>query len=115
MSVGGLLPSSFRHRWCSNLRVPPNPRIHPTAIRCAHRGGRCGADSTLEATLYDLPAVAALARPRLAGSSLAARQRIVEGDFFTDPLPEDHDAILLANILHNFLPEPRRHKGAIPE
>jgi hypothetical protein len=32
--------------------------------------------STLEAVLYDAPAVAAL-----------ARLRIVEGDFFTDPLP----------------------------
>jgi SAM-dependent methyltransferase len=61
--------------------------------------------SSLEATLYDLPAVATLARQRLAGSPLAARLRIVEGDFFTDPLPEGHDAILLANVLHNFLPE----------
>jgi hypothetical protein len=62
----------------------------------------------LEATLYDLPAVAVLARQRLAGSPLAARLRIVEGDFFTDPLPEDHDAILLTNVLHNFLPERNR-------
>jgi SAM-dependent methyltransferase len=64
--------------------------------------------SGLEATLYDLPAVAALARQRLAGSPFAARLRIVEGDFFADPLPEDHDAILLANVLHNFLPERNR-------
>jgi O-methyltransferase domain/Dimerisation domain len=61
--------------------------------------------SSLEATLYDLPAVATLTRQRLAGSPLAARLRIVEGDFFTDPLPEGHDAILLANVLHNFWPE----------
>ena len=58
--------------------------------------------------LYDLPAVAALARQQLAESPLAARLRIVEGDFFTDPLPEDHDAILLANVVHNFLPERNR-------
>jgi SAM-dependent methyltransferase len=64
--------------------------------------------SGLEGTLYDLPAVAALARQRLAGSPLAARLRIVEGDFFMDPLPEDHDAILLANVFHNFLPERNR-------
>ena len=32
----------------------------------------------------------------------------MEGDFFTDPLPEDHDAILLANVVHNFLPERNR-------
>jgi hypothetical protein len=63
---------------------------------------------SLEGTLYDLPAVAALARQRFAGSPLETRLRIVEGDFFTDRLPEDHDAILLANVLHNFLPERNR-------
>ena len=62
----------------------------------------------VEATLFDAPAVAALARQRLAGSPVAARLRIVEGDFFTDPLPEDHDAILLANVCHNFSPERNR-------
>jgi ubiquinone/menaquinone biosynthesis C-methylase UbiE len=58
----------------------------------------------VEATLFDVPAVAALARQRLAGSPVATRLRIVKGDFFTDPLPNDHDAILIANVLHNFLP-----------
>jgi ubiquinone/menaquinone biosynthesis C-methylase UbiE len=62
----------------------------------------------VEATLFDVPAVAALARQRLAGSPVAARLRIVEGDFFTDPLPNDHDAILIANVFHNFLPERNR-------
>jgi SAM-dependent methyltransferase len=62
----------------------------------------------LEGTLYDLPAVAALARQRFTGSPLETRLRIVEGDFFTDRLPEDHDVILLANVLHNFLPERNR-------
>jgi SAM-dependent methyltransferase len=59
----------------------------------------------VKATLFDVPAVAALARQRLAGSPVATRLRIVEGDFFTDPLPDDHDAILLANVCHNFVPE----------
>jgi SAM-dependent methyltransferase len=62
----------------------------------------------LEGTLYDLPAVAALARQRFSGNLLEARLRIVEGDFFRDRLPEDHDVILLANVLHNFLPERNR-------
>jgi SAM-dependent methyltransferase len=64
--------------------------------------------STLEGVLYDAPAVAALARQRLAESPLASRLRIVEGDFFTDPLPEDADAVLIANVFHNFLPERNR-------
>jgi ubiquinone/menaquinone biosynthesis C-methylase UbiE len=62
----------------------------------------------MEATLFDMPAVAALARQRLAGNPLATRLRIVEGDFFTGPLPDDPDAILIANVLHNFLPERNR-------
>jgi SAM-dependent methyltransferase len=62
----------------------------------------------VEATLFDVPAVAALARQRFAGSPVATRLQIVEGDFFTDLLPVDHDAILLANVCHNFLPERNR-------
>jgi ubiquinone/menaquinone biosynthesis C-methylase UbiE len=62
----------------------------------------------LEATLFDLPAVSGLARGRLVGESMATRLHIVEGDFFVDPLPRDHDAILIANVLHNFLPERNR-------
>ena len=62
----------------------------------------------VEATLFDVPAVAALARQRLAGSPVATRLRIVEGDFFTDPLPADHDVILIANVCHNFLPARNR-------
>jgi hypothetical protein len=34
--------------------------------------------------------------------------RVIEGDFFTDRLPEDHDAILLADVCHNFLPARNR-------
>jgi hypothetical protein len=62
----------------------------------------------IEATLFDLPAVSGLARRRLADESMATRLHIVEGDFFTDPLPTDHDAILIANVFHNFLPERNR-------
>ena len=62
----------------------------------------------LEATLFDMSAVAALARQRLAGSAVATRLRITEGDFFTDPIPQDHDVILLANVFHNFSPERNR-------
>ena len=58
-----------------------------------------------QATLFDVPAVAALARQRLAGCPVATRLRIIEGDFFTDPLPEDHDVMLIANVFHNFCPD----------
>jgi SAM-dependent methyltransferase len=56
----------------------------------------------LHATLYDLPGVAAAARGRLAGTPYETRIHVVEGDFFKDPIPEGHDAILIANIIHCF-------------
>ena len=51
----------------------------------------------LEVTLFERTAVAEMVRERANGSELS----IVEGDFFQDPLPPEHDAILLANIVHN--------------
>lgn len=59
----------------------------------------------LRGTLFDLPRVAAIARERLQDRPGADRIEIVEGDFFEDAIPQDHDAILMANILHNFPPE----------
>lgn len=59
----------------------------------------------LQGTLFDLPAVAARARAPLAASPIASRVQVVAGDFFTDALPAGHDVILIANVLHDFLPE----------
>ncbi|PYQ54166.1 MAG: polyketide synthase [Acidobacteria bacterium] len=56
----------------------------------------------LEATLMELPAAAAVARQTIAASPAAARIRVAEGDFFRDPLPEGHDAVILANVVHLF-------------
>ncbi len=61
--------------------------------------------SGLECTLFEIPAAAAVARQRLAGTPYATRIRIAEGDVFKDPIPEGHDAILLANFVHIFTPE----------
>jgi ubiquinone/menaquinone biosynthesis C-methylase UbiE len=60
------------------------------------------------ATVFDRPGVAAVSRRRLAGEPAADRLRVVEGDFFAGPIPAEHDVILLANVLHNFLPERNR-------
>ena len=56
----------------------------------------------LEVTMFERPRVAAMARERANGSGNGAALTIVEGDFFQDPLPRGHDAVLLANIVHNF-------------
>lgn len=58
----------------------------------------------LEVTLFEMPAVAALARQALRATPEGARIAVVEGDFFRDPLPPGHDAVLLANVLHLFSP-----------
>lgn len=59
----------------------------------------------MEGTLFDLPAVTALTRQRLANNPLTTRVQFVAGDFFTDALPSNHDVILIANVLHDFVPE----------
>ena len=56
--------------------------------------------SNLEATLFELPAVAAIARQHLASKPGAAQIEIVAGDLFQDPLPSGYDAIIVANVLH---------------
>ena len=59
----------------------------------------------LACTLFELPPVAAVARRRLTTTPLAQDLQIVEGDFFQDPIPADHDAIIIANVWHNYSPE----------
>ena len=55
----------------------------------------------LDVTLFEQPRVADMARKRANDTQM----EVVEGDFFQDRLPRDHDAVLLANIVHNFPPE----------
>ena len=62
----------------------------------------------LQGTLFELAGAAAVARQRLAREPEGARVEVVVGDFFTNPLPAGHDAIIVANILHLFLPEQNR-------
>jgi SAM-dependent methyltransferase len=58
----------------------------------------------LAATLVERPEVAALARRRLAGTPIA----VVDGDALADPLPDGHDAVLIANVAHLLSPEDNR-------
>jgi O-methyltransferase len=41
----------------------------------------------------------------LSSSALAGRIRVVEGDFFKAQIPGDHDAVIVANVVHLFSPE----------
>ncbi|WP_326558434.1 methyltransferase [Micromonospora sp. NBC_01796] len=59
----------------------------------------------LTATLLDLPEVVEVARAEVSGDPLADRMELRGADVFVDPLPEGHDAVIVANFLHLFSPE----------
>jgi SAM-dependent methyltransferase len=59
----------------------------------------------LRGTLFDLPEAAGVARPRLTQDPAGDRAEVVEGDFFQDPIPDGHDVVLIANVIHLFSPE----------
>jgi SAM-dependent methyltransferase len=62
----------------------------------------------LSATLFELPAISAIARRALSEAPGGGRIAVVEGDFFQDPIPLGHDVVLLANVIHLFSPEHNR-------
>ena len=66
-----------------------------TVDRCPH----------LDATVFELPVVARVARERVAAAGLAERVRVVAGDAFADELPSGHDVFLVANLAHYWSPE----------
>jgi hypothetical protein len=59
----------------------------------------------LKGTLFELPQVAELAERNLAASRVADRVSVLTGDVIEDDLPTGHDVVLLANIIHYFLPQ----------
>jgi SAM-dependent methyltransferase len=54
----------------------------------------------VQGTLFELAGACAVARQRLAGVSEGARITVIEGDVVKDPLPDDHDAMIVANTVH---------------
>jgi phospholipid N-methyltransferase len=54
----------------------------------------------VQSTLFEFPAAAAVARQKLGGTDLAKRIAVVEGNFLSDKIPADHDAIIVANVVH---------------
>lgn len=55
----------------------------------------------LQVQVFDLPAVAELARARFAREGLAGRAEAVGGDFFNDELPRGADLISLVRVVHD--------------
>src|SRR5262249_36441764 len=60
---------------------------------------------SLAATLFELPETAAVARRMLVNTPEAARIAIAEGDIFKGPPQGGADVVLMANVVHIFLPE----------
>jgi acetylserotonin O-methyltransferase len=61
----------------------------------------CQRYPNLRGVLFDLPAAAPLAQEVIAASNVVDRIQIIEGDFFTDPLPEG-DLFAVGRILHDW-------------
>ena len=57
----------------------------------------------LSGTVFESPRVAALTREKVA--PLSGRIEVVAGDFHVDALPEGHDCLIAANVLHLSGPE----------
>jgi demethylspheroidene O-methyltransferase len=55
----------------------------------------------LELSLFDLPAVADIARDKFAAQSLGNRTTVTEGNFLTDQLPKGSDVVSLIRVLHD--------------
>jgi SAM-dependent methyltransferase len=66
------------------------------------------ANPNLRATLVEIDPVVRLARTRVEEAGLGARISVVEADILEGPLPDGHDAVLLANVVHLFSPEHNR-------
>lgn len=56
----------------------------------------------LTGTVLDLPHVCGLARQRIDAAGMGQRIGTVPADFFKDPIPSGHDAVLLSMILHDW-------------
>ncbi|MBK7580033.1 MAG: methyltransferase [Myxococcales bacterium] len=56
---------------------------------------------------FDLPPVAPVARRHVEAMGASGRVKLVEGDFFTDPLPEA-DVLTMGNILHDWDEDQKR-------
>lgn len=57
--------------------------------------------SRLEGILFDLPAVAEIAREKFSSAGLSERVRITGGDFYRTKLPEGADVASLVRVIHD--------------
>jgi demethylspheroidene O-methyltransferase len=80
-----------RHRWLLDVGGGQGTFLMAAAARAPD----------LRLSLYDLPAVADLARSEIAAAGISDRTTIASGNFFQDPLPVGPDIITLIRVLHD--------------
>lgn len=68
----------------------------------------CRRYPNLHATVFDLPFVAEIAARKVEEAGLSDRIATAGGDFFAEPLPSGHDAVLMSMILHDWSEERNR-------
>ncbi|MFE9581394.1 AMP-binding protein [Nocardia sp. NPDC006044] len=68
----------------------------------------CRQHPHLSGTVLDLPHVCAIAQERIDTAGLSGRLGTTAANFFTDPLPTGHDAVLLSMIMHDWDEERNR-------
>lgn len=93
------------------LDVGAGPGCHAFAALRAH--------ADLEAVLFDVATVAAVARDRVAAAGLDERVAVVAGDFWSDELPLGCDVHFFGDIFHDWplargLELARKSHGALP-
>ncbi|MDP8932515.1 MAG: methyltransferase domain-containing protein, partial [Actinomycetota bacterium] len=62
----------------------------------------------VEATVFELPTTAEIARRRIAETGLTSRIDVVSGDAMAGALPSGYDVFLLANLIHYWSPQNNR-------
>lgn len=68
----------------------------------------CRAHPGLRAVVVDLPPVVEQTARHVAEARLSGRVETLGADFFTDPLPEGCDGLVVSQLLHDFAPEKAR-------
>lgn len=68
----------------------------------------CQTHPALEAVVFDLPGPVGIADEQIAAAGLGERITTVAGDFHSDDLGADFDAVYIANIIHMLSPDETR-------
>jgi len=85
------------------LDIGSGPATYPIAL--------CRRFDRLNATIFDLPATLEITERFVRDSGMAARIKLIAGDYREDPIPGSYDVIFLSNIIHG--ENPQRNQALI--